>query len=110
VIFLHEVRPGVADRSYGVQVARIAGLPKSVVDRARTVLARLEEGERNMAGNAAALVDDLPLFAARPAPKPERSEASEIEAQLQAIHPDELSPREALSLIYELRALLREGS
>jgi DNA mismatch repair protein MutS len=108
VIFLHEVRPGVADRSYGVQVARIAGLPKSVVDRARTVLARLEEGERNMAGNAAALVDDLPLFAARPAPKPERSEASEIEAQLQAIHPDELSPREALSLIYELRALLRE--
>jgi DNA mismatch repair protein MutS len=108
VIFLHEVRPGVADRSYGVQVARIAGLPKSVVDRARTVLARLEEGERNMAGNAAALVDDLPLFAARPAPKPERSEASEIEAQLQAIHPDELSPRDALSLIYELRALLRE--
>jgi DNA mismatch repair protein MutS len=108
VIFLHEVRPGVADRSYGVQVARIAGLPKSVVDRARTVLARLEEGERNMAGNAAALVDDLPLFAARPALKPERSETSEIEARLQAIHPDELSPRDALSLIYELRALLRE--
>jgi DNA mismatch repair protein MutS len=108
VIFLHEVRPGVADRSYGVQVARIAGLPKSVVDRARTVLARLEEGERNMAGNAAALVDDLPLFGARLAPKPERSETSEIEARLQAIHPDELSPRDALSLIYELRALLQE--
>jgi DNA mismatch repair protein MutS len=108
VIFLHEVRPGVADRSYGVQVARIAGLPQSVIDRARTVLERLEEGERNMGSHAAMLVDDLPLFAARPMAKPERLAKSELEARLRSTHPDDLSPRDALSLVYELRALLEE--
>jgi DNA mismatch repair protein MutS len=64
VIFLHEVREGAADRSYGVQVARLAGLPAAVVERARVVLDALETGERERGGKAKALVDDLPLFSA----------------------------------------------
>ena len=68
VVFLHEVVEGTADRSYGVQVARLAGLPAAVVERARVVLEALEKGEREGGGKARALVDDLPLFAvaARP--------------------------------------------
>ena len=62
VIFLHEVATGAADRSYGVQVARLAGLPDAVVQRAKDVLHQLETGE--MSGKADRLVDDLPLFSA----------------------------------------------
>ena len=70
LVFLHEVTRGAADRSYGIQVARLAGLPESVVLRAQTILAELEAGERK---RPAALIDDLPLFAAAaPAPAPER--------------------------------------
>ena len=65
VIFLHEVLKGAADRSYGVQVARLAGLPQSVVDRAKTVLEALEKGDRDGAKKTA-LIDDLPLFRAAP--------------------------------------------
>ena len=101
VVLLHEVRPGAADRSYGVQVARLAGLPEAVVERARAVLEALEAGT---AGKPAAVVDELPLFAARPAapPPPRRSE---VEARLAEVHPDALSPREALDLVYELKGL-----
>ena len=108
VVFLHEVREGVADRSYGVQVARLAGLPPAVVERARVILDVLEKSDREPAGKARALVDDLPLFsaAARPTPAAEPPQRSEVEARLRAAHPDELSPREALALIYELRGLL----
>ena len=70
VIFLHEVRQGVADRSYGVQVAKLAGLPPRVIERARVVLEALEKGEREGGGTRTALIDDLPLFAATPAPAP----------------------------------------
>ena len=70
VIFLHEVRQGTADRSYGVQVARLAGLPPVVVARAKVVLEALERGEREGGGARKALIDDLPLFAATPAPAP----------------------------------------
>ncbi len=106
VIFLHEVRKGAADRSYGVQVARLAGLPASVVERAKVVLEALEKGERE-GGKQAALIDDLPLFraapmvAARPAPK-----ETAVEARLRDIHPDELTPIEALRLVYEIKGLL----
>src|SRR5690606_6316119 len=62
VVFLHEVARGAADRSYGIQVARLAGLPETVVERARAVLQRLEQGE--VSGTATRLVDDLPLFSA----------------------------------------------
>ncbi len=105
VVFLHEVQEGAADRSYGVQVARLAGLPAAVVERARVVLEALEKGEREGGGKAKALVDDLPLFAvaARPAPAP--AAASAVEARLAEVLPDELSPREALALVYELKGL-----
>ncbi|WP_373355330.1 DNA mismatch repair protein MutS [Pseudoroseicyclus sp. CXY001] len=106
VIFLHEVREGAAESSYGVQVARLAGLPEAAVARAREVLQALEEGERE-GGASAALIDDLPLFAAAhaPAPKPV-AKVSEVEAALKEVLPDELSPREALELVYRLKGLL----
>ena len=103
VIFLHEVREGAADRSYGVQVARLAGLPDAVVTRAREVLEALEEGEREGGGKARAMIDDLPLFRATPPPPPKRDTA--LEARLRDVLPDTLTPREALDLIYELKGL-----
>ncbi|MHC9235594.1 DNA mismatch repair protein MutS [Pseudooceanicola sp. 502str34] len=104
VIFLHEVRRGAADRSYGVQVAKLAGLPDSVVARARTVLDALEKGEREGGTKPKALIDDLPLFAAAPPPAakpvPKASPALDL---LATITPDDLSPREALDLLYKLK-------
>ncbi|MCW9043172.1 MAG: DNA mismatch repair protein MutS [Pseudopelagicola sp.] len=104
VIFLHEVKKGAADRSYGVQVAQLAGLPPVVVERARIVLEALEKGEREGSGQKA-LIDDLPLFAATPAPAPLREKGpSEVEEMIDGVHPDDLSPREALQILYELKA------
>jgi len=109
VIFLHEVRRGTADRSYGVQVARLAGLPQRVVERARVVLDALEKGEREGEGSQKALIDDLPLFAASPAPAPPSPRcASAVEDRLAGVLPDHLTPREALDLLYELKALQGE--
>ncbi|MEL6587225.1 MAG: DNA mismatch repair protein MutS, partial [Pseudomonadota bacterium] len=105
VIFLHEVREGAADRSYGVQVARLAGLPEAVVARARAVLEALEAGEREGGAKVKALIDDLPLFAVAPSPAPSPRGGSPVERRLQDILPDELSPKEALELIYELKDL-----
>jgi len=106
VIFLHEVREGVADRSYGVQVAKLAGLPPAVVERARAVLEALEQGERNSAGKAEVLIDDLPLFSAIQS-APATKEKSAVEDRLKDVLPDDLSARDALDLIYELRDLLK---
>ncbi|MGJ8589232.1 MAG: DNA mismatch repair protein MutS [Yoonia sp.] len=106
VIFLHEVKRGTADRSYGVQVARLAGLPSVVVERAKVVLEALEKGEREGGGAQKAIIDDLPLFSATPAPVKSAPKPSEIEERLRSVHPDELSPRDALDLIYELRSKL----
>ena len=107
VIFLHEVRRGAADRSYGVQVARLAGLPPAVVERAREILDALEAGARDGAARPAALIDDLPLFrSAPPAPVPQ-PKSSAVEERLQGLQPDTLSPREALDLVYELVTLAR---
>ncbi|MDA5557394.1 DNA mismatch repair protein MutS [Shimia sp. MMG029] len=105
VIFLHEVTQGAADRSYGVQVAQLAGLPAAVVARARVVLDALEKGERE--GQAQkALIDDLPLFAASPAPvAAEPVGPTPLQEKLADVHPDSLSPRDALNLIYELKDL-----
>ncbi|PRY93081.1 DNA mismatch repair protein MutS [Hasllibacter halocynthiae] len=108
VVFLHEVREGAADRSYGVQVARLAGLPASVVDRARRILETLENGERG--ARPAALIDDLPLFSNAPPPPPPAKRAGPAEERLDAVNPDALTPREALDLVYELKGLLSAPS
>ncbi|WP_245513549.1 MULTISPECIES: DNA mismatch repair protein MutS [unclassified Mesorhizobium] len=104
VVFLHEVGKGAADRSYGVQVARLAGLPEAVVARAKEVLHQLEEGE--VSGKTNRLVDDLPLFSVavkREAPKPVKSDA--VGEALGAINPDEMTPREALEALYRLKGV-----
>jgi DNA mismatch repair protein MutS len=107
VVFLHEVLPGAADRSYGIQVAKLAGLPPSVIARAKSVLAKLEAQDRG--STARALVDDLPLFAvpSRAADESELpSETAPLIEALKALHPDEMSPREALDALYALKAKL----
>jgi DNA mismatch repair protein MutS len=109
VVFLHEVVAGVADRSYGIQVAKLAGLPSSVIARASEVLALLEKKDEPGTG-ADSLFADLPLFSvARPrgtSANPAPSGPSPIETRLAQIAPDDLSPRDALKLLYELRAML----
>ncbi|SHH60900.1 DNA mismatch repair protein MutS [Marivita hallyeonensis] len=109
VIFLHEVHEGAADRSYGVQVAQLAGLPPAVITRARSVLDALEKGERENT-SPKALIDDLPLFSAianAPAPTKPGAE-SKIEAQIKELHPDEMTPMEALQALYHLKSLLQD--
>lgn len=109
VVFLHEIGRGAADRSYGIQVAKLAGLPASVVARARDVLARLEEGDR--APKVEALIDDLPLFSAvraKPA-EPDHRHAALIEA-LSRLDPDAMTPREAHEALYRLIGLLKSPS
>ena len=103
VIFLHEVRKGAADRSYGVQVAQLAGLPKSVVDRARVVLDALEKGEREGGAAQKAIIDDLPLFSVSATPALQPTKPSPLDSMMTDIHPDELTPKEALELIYKLK-------
>jgi DNA mismatch repair protein MutS len=109
VVFLHEVAPGAADRSYGIQVAKLAGLPAAVVARAGQILETLEQGEQ--AGAVAKMAEDLPLFVAAPAtprrPAPS-TDPSVVEECLSALHPDEMSPREALEALYRLRGLLKD--
>jgi DNA mismatch repair protein MutS len=107
VVFLHEVGPGTADRSYGIHVARLAGLPKTVTARAEEVLGVLENGEQG--GALARLADDLPLFsAARRRAEPAPSLQSAAESLLRDTRPDELTPRAALDLLYRLKALVAE--
>jgi DNA mismatch repair protein MutS len=102
VIFLHEILPGAADRSYGIQVAKLAGLPAAVVERARILLAELEAGDRHMPVER--LVADLPLFAVREdAPAPLRPDP--VVKALDALDPDALTPREALEALYKLKGL-----
>ena len=103
VIFLHEVKKGAANRSYGVQVAQLAGLPNSVIARARVVLEALEKGEREGGAMRKTLIDDLPLFAVAATPTPQPAKASKLENVLADIIPDELTPREALDLLYKLK-------
>jgi len=104
LVLLHEVADGAADRSYGIAVAKLAGLPPAVVGRARSVLARLESG-RDATGGIAAGLDDLPLFAVSAAPE---HEADPLVAALAEIEPDSLTPREALEHLYRLKRLASE--
>ncbi|MDR3475353.1 MAG: DNA mismatch repair protein MutS [Devosia sp.] len=104
VVFLHEVATGAADRSYGIQVAKLAGLPEAVLARARQVLTVLEQRAaqgQGSSGRLAAVLDDLPLFAQ--APPPREASVNPLNEMLDAVRPDELTPREAIELVYELK-------
>ncbi|MBF0166439.1 MAG: DNA mismatch repair protein MutS [Alphaproteobacteria bacterium] len=106
VIFLHEVAPGTADRSYGIHVAKLAGLPSAVIERAEDVLALLEKGEQSSA--LARLADDLPLFAATRPKSGATEKPSPLAEALALIDPDQLAPREALEALYRLKSLLSQ--
>jgi DNA mismatch repair protein MutS len=106
LVLLHEVASGPADRSYGIAVAKLAGLPPPVLARAKAVLGKLEAG-RAATGGIAAGLDDLPLFAAV---VPEEATPDAVRAALAEIQPDTLSPREALELVYRLKAIVDEQS
>ncbi|MEM8833345.1 MAG: DNA mismatch repair protein MutS [Pseudomonadota bacterium] len=100
IVFTHHVAKGSADKSYGIHVAKLAGLPSSVIGRAKDVLSGLTSGKSN---NAASLARDLPLFTAAPV----EEKTSKAEEALKDINPDELSPKEALEAIYKLKETLK---
>jgi DNA mismatch repair protein MutS len=106
IVFLHEVAPGAADRSYGIHVAKLAGLPAAVIGRAEEVLRALEEGREGH--KPLARIDDLPLFAAHAPIAAAANEPSAVEEELRKVSPDALSPKQALDLIYQLKAKLPE--
>ena len=109
IVFLHKVKAGAADRSYGIQVAKLAGLPEAVIARAREVLEVLEKGDRKPKQKGGAL-EELPLFAAtRPRSFSPANGPSVIDTALDAIRPDELTPKAALEKLYELKALAAAG-
>jgi len=108
VVFLHEVAPGAADRSYGIQVARLAGLPEPVLARARQVLTLLEQRSasgQGPSGGLGAVLDDLPLFAHAPPPAAPKASVNPLHEMLDQVRPDELTPRQAIDLIYELKKI-----
>jgi DNA mismatch repair protein MutS len=105
VVFLHEVAPGVADRSYGVQVAKLAGLPPAVIERARVVLAELEASDR--AAPVRKMIDDLPLFSA--ASRAAQPDADPLLKAIAALDPDALTPKEALEALYRLKSLTKNA-
>jgi DNA mismatch repair protein MutS len=104
LVLLHELADGPADRSYGLAVARLAGLPPATIARAKSVLAKLEAGRAKTGGLAAGL-DDLPLFAA--AVEAEEEECDAIRAEVEALDIDALTPRDALDILYRLKTLAR---
>ncbi len=105
IVFLHSVAAGSADRSYGIHVARLAGLPAAVIERAQNILERLQKGEQS--GTLARLAEDLPLFnAVKPAPFAPAAHSA-LEEKLKAIDPDALTPKQALEILYELKSEIR---
>jgi DNA mismatch repair protein MutS len=106
LVLLHELAEGPADRSYGLAVAKLAGVPKPVVARAKSVLDRLEKG-RVATGGLAAGLGDLPLFAA--AAELEEEHCDELRERLQALDVDALTPKQALELLYQLKREASEG-
>ena len=109
VIFLHEISAGAADRSYGIHVAKLAGLPETVIRRAEQVLVALEQGEQS--SRVTKLKNDLPLFAAMAEPPQAReNRRSEVESCVASINPDEMSPRDALEFLYKLKKITVDGS
>ena len=106
VVFLHEVIAGTADRSYGIQVAKLAGLPQPVIERARLILEELEAQDRH--NPVEKMVDDLPLFSLQlPAAAPVQPKQDNLRDELAQLDPDQMTPREAMDALYHLKALLR---
>lgn len=111
IIFLHKVRSGAADRSYGVQVAKLAGLPKPVVKRAREVLERLEKQSGGSTGGSENALHDLPLFQTASHQTPDDQEAAlpcPVSERIESLNIDEMTPRAALDALYDLKTMLDE--
>jgi len=106
VVFLHEVVAGAADRSYGIQVAKLAGMPRSAVERARTILAELEKGSRS--SPVERMLDGLPLFAGLEAAPPSAPRRDRLREALDAVDPDDLTPKAALEALYALKRAAKE--
>jgi len=100
ITFLHKVKPGAVDKSYGIHVGKLAGLPPVVVRRAEQILEKLEAQNTH----TTTIVDNLPLFAS--VMQQEESKTSKAEEMLKTINPDGLTPKQALDALYELKALL----
>ena len=106
IVFLHEVIKGCADRSYGIHVGQLAGLPSAVIKRAEEILTALEDGSESK--DLDAMSDALPLFQTHRSPKKPAAEPKAIQT-LKSINPDELSPREALDALYALKSQVNSG-
>lgn len=111
VIFLHEVRQGAADRSYGLQVAKLAGLPTEVLERAKVILNELEARDAKKGTEGKLLAKDLPLFSQSMTQKPvtQINYSSELSNKIRSIYPDEISPNEALQILYDLKEICGEN-
>ena len=111
VIFLHEVRQGAADRSYGLQVAKLAGLPTEVLERAKVILNELEARDAEKSTEGKLLTKDLPLFSQSLTQKPvtQVNYNSELSNKIRSIYPDEISPNEALQILYDLKEICGEN-
>ena len=111
VIFLHEVRQGAADRSYGLQVAKLAGLPIEVLERAKVILNELEARDAEQGTEGKLLTKDLPLFSQSLTQKPitQVNYNSELSNKIRSIYPDEISPNEALQILYDLKEICGEN-
>ena len=111
VIFLHEVRQGAADRSYGLQVAKLAGLPIEVLERAKVILNELEARDTKKGTEGKLLAKDLPLFSQSLTQKPvtQVNYNSELSNKIRSIYPDEISPNEALQILYDLKEICGEN-
>ena len=111
VIFLHEVRQGAADRSYGLQVAKLAGLPAEVLERAQVILSELETRDAEKGSGGKLIAEDLPLFSQSLTQKPvtQVNYNSELTKKISSIYPDEISPNEALQILYDLKEICDES-
>ncbi len=104
IVFMHKVIQGHANRSYGIHVAQLAGLPSAVIDRANDILGMLSSGDKNVSPSQ--MIKDLPLFQEYTIPPP--SVPSKLEERISSINPDNFSPREALDFLYELKKIRKK--
>ncbi len=106
IIFLHEVEPGTANRSYGIHVARLAGIPSNVIQRAENILHRIQTGKS--AHHLSQITHDLPLFSTIKAETKNQPEVTAVFKKIETINPDSLTPRDALDILYELKTICKK--